>query len=132
MTHKVFFVLPPLMEKYYKYHHPTYVSLPKFKSNCGGKQNEKPIYVVYPKKDSKIKIPIQQDGTLGRTVFEVVHRRMDAILHWHMDDLYLGSTKEFHQMELAPEPGKHTITLVDQDGVSIEQHFEVTGDEETQ
>ncbi len=130
MKHKVYFVLPPLMEKYYKYHHPSYATLPKFKSDCGGKQSEKPIYVVYPKKDSRIKVPIQQDGTLGRTVFEVVHRRMDAVLHWHLDDMYMGSTKEFHQMEFAPEPGMHTITLVDQDGVSIEQQFEVLNDPE--
>ncbi len=130
MKHQSYFVLPPIMEKYYKYHNPSYVSLPPFGPDCSGKQNEKPIYVVYPKKNSKIKIPIQQDGSLGRTVFEVVHRRTDAVLHWHLDDTFIGSTKEFHQVELAPAPGHHTITLVDQDGVSIKQEFDVIGTEE--
>lgn len=128
MKHKVYFVLPPLMEKYYKYHHPSYESLPKFKDACGTKMQEKSMYVVYPKKGSKIKVPVTQDGSLGRTVFEVVHRRMDAIIHWHLDEEYLGSTKEFHQMELAPGLGTHVITLVDENGVSLEQEFEVVGE----
>ncbi|MCC7301601.1 MAG: penicillin-binding protein 1C [Bacteroidia bacterium] len=125
MKHKVFFVLPPLMEKYYKYKHPSYETLPRFLPTCVSRQQENNMYVVYPKKGSRIKVPVTQDGSLGRTVFEVVHRRSDAVVHWHLDDQFLGSTREFHQMEIAPGPGSHIITLVDDYGVTVSQEFEV-------
>jgi penicillin-binding protein 1C len=42
-----------------------------------------------------------------------------------LDNEYLGMTKDFHEMELKPKPGKHRVVLVDEDGVRIEQSFEI-------
>jgi penicillin-binding protein 1C len=48
---------------------------------------------------------------------------------WHLDGVYIGSTKVFHQMALQPSVGSHQLALVDRDGYRIERTFEVVGKE---
>ena len=42
-----------------------------------------------------------------------------------MDDAFIGTTQNFHQIGLNPAPGKHIITLVDENGVSVSRQFEI-------
>lgn len=83
--------------------------------------------LMYPKKNSRIYIPVDIDGTSSKTVFEATHRNNSAVIYWHMDDVYIGSTQEVHQLVLAPALGKHVLTLVDENGASVTQSFEVLG-----
>jgi len=57
--------------------------------------------------------------------FQVTHRKRTTTIYWHLDEEYLGETKDIHQMEMEPEKGKHLLTLVDEDGYKISQSFEV-------
>ena len=41
------------------------------------------------------------------------------------DDKFLGVTQNFHELELRPAPGRHTITLVDETGYTISKRFEI-------
>jgi penicillin-binding protein 1C len=61
-------------------------------------------------------------------VFEVAHNRPSATIYWHLDDEYLGTTNNYHQMALSPAPGKHTLTLVDGKGHELEQEVKVLGE----
>jgi penicillin-binding protein 1C len=65
------------------------------------------------------------DGKLGSTIFQLAHREAGAEVFWHLDGVYLLSTKGFHQMALQPSIGKHTLTLVDRKGARLVQLFEV-------
>ena len=38
---------------------------------------------------------------------------------------YLGKTKEFHQIEIDPKPGKHQLVLQDEYGSMVSTTFEV-------
>ena len=49
-------------------------------------------------------------------VFRVAHHRSDATLWWHLDQTYVGETRFLHELRLAPALGKHTLTVVDDDG----------------
>jgi penicillin-binding protein 1C len=42
-----------------------------------------------------------------------------------MDEQYLGSTREIHQMNLQPEVGKHRLLLIDEHGESVSTNFEI-------
>ncbi|MEM9023612.1 MAG: penicillin-binding transpeptidase domain-containing protein, partial [Bacteroidota bacterium] len=128
MVPRSWFVLPPVMEWYYQYNHPHYKSLPPFRADCEATVSDRPMAVIYPKRLSRIKVPVQLDGSVGRTVFQVTHRRRSATIHWHLDEIYLGATRDIHEMELVPHPGKHTLTLVDENGQSISRSFEVVGE----
>ena len=46
-------------------------------------------------------------------------------IFWHLDDEYIGTTINFHQMAFSPAPGKHLLTIVDENGESISREFEI-------
>jgi penicillin-binding protein 1C len=58
-------------------------------------------------------------------VFEAAHRDPRTRVFWHLDDDYLGETRHVHQMALAPAPGKHVLTLVDETGETVQRTFTV-------
>jgi len=124
MINTPWFVLPPVMEWYYKKKDPYYHTLPPFAPGCDD-GNELVMEMIYPKETRQIFIPRGLDGQLSRVVFEAAHRNTGVTIHWHLDDQYLGETSLIHQIEfLAPE-GRHTLTLVDSDGNILEKGFEV-------
>ena len=81
--------------------------------------------IIYPKNNSKIYIPVDLDGNPGSTVFKVAHRHPGTLVYWHLDDRFIGTTSQVHQMALSPARGMHRLTLVDQDGESVSIGFEV-------
>ncbi len=124
MQHQSWFVLPPVMEWYYKSKKSSYKELPPLRPGCET-NGLSVMEIIYPKQFSKIYVPIELDGKMGKTVFQVAHRKTNTIIYWHLDGVYIGSTQNIHQMELAPDEGTHTLTLVDQEGESITQQFEI-------
>ncbi len=129
MKHVAWFVLPPIIEKYYKFNHPDYKILPEFKPECLAKVSDKAIALLYPKPNSKIYVPIEIDGNAGRTVFEATHRNNTTKIYWHLDDEYIGETKEIHQLALNPSVGSHKLMLVDENGISYQAKFEIMGED---
>ena len=114
------FVLPPAMEWYYKPHHPEYTGASK-------PGNTRVLEFIYPASGSILHLPRQLDGQVEGAVFRVAHRRADATLWWHLDQDYIGETRFIHQLRLAPDPGKHTLTVVDTDGNTASVTFTVAG-----
>ncbi len=130
MVHESRFVLPPLEEFYYKSKHPDYRPLPPYREDClssGHLVNSRAMQLIYPKPNTKIYLPKDLDGEKTSTVFKVAHRSSDAKVYWHINDEYAGVTEIFHHLELMPEPGKHRLTLVDENGYRIEEKFEILG-----
>jgi penicillin-binding protein 1C len=127
MIHKSWFVLPPVEEFFYKTNNPAYRVLPSYRMDCqANANNENPMRMLYPNQNNmKIIVPIELDGTLGKTVFKAAHRKPKTIIYWHLDNEYLGSTETFHELELRPKGGRHKLTLVDENGVSLMVDFEI-------
>jgi penicillin-binding protein 1C len=121
------FVLPPVQEYYYKSKNLSYKSLPMFRADCANPASIASMDIIYPKPNARIIIPRELDGQLGNTLFEVAHRQVSASVFWHLDGNYVGMTRGIHRLAFAPEPGKHILTLVDEAGFLIEQHFTVSG-----
>ena len=119
------FVLTPIMEWYFKKKHPDYKRLPPYRSDCIQNRAEFPMRLIYPKKLSEIYIPVDFDGNREKIVFEASHRNEELTIYWHLDNTMVGTTKEFHQMELRPEPGEHTLTLIDELGNEYSQQITI-------
>ncbi|HLP43033.1 MAG TPA: penicillin-binding protein 1C, partial [Fibrobacteria bacterium] len=81
--------------------------------------------LIYPRGSARLYVPIDLDARRGRTVFEAVHRDPEATVFWHLDQDYLGQTREFHKLDVDPAPGRHTLLLVDNKGERLEHVFEV-------
>ena len=124
MVHQSWFVLPPVQEWYYKKRNPYYQTLPPVSPNCESMSNL-PMEFIYPRDNSKIFVPIELDNTQGKTVFEVAHRTPEAVLYWHLDGVFIGSTQHNHQMALSPPLGKHTLVIVDNQANYISKTFEI-------
>ena len=125
IVNKKWFVLPPSMEYYYKTKNYQYHVLPPFRPDCVQAENISPMEVIYPKEGAKIYVPLEADGTRGRVIFNTAHRQAGMKIFWHLDDQYVGETKDFHQIALNPPPGKHVLTLIDGNGNSVHVGFEV-------
>lgn len=119
------FVLPPVQEYYYKSKNLSYKPLPTFRSDCINPTAVVSMEMIYPRQDSKIFIPRELDGSLGSTLFEVAHRNREAIVYWHLDGNYVGSTSGTHRLHLSPAAGQHKITLIDDQGEILERKFQI-------
>tara|TARA_R110000796_G_scaffold74374_1_gene167234 strand:- start:198111 stop:200531 length:2421 start_codon:yes stop_codon:yes gene_type:complete len=118
------FVLPPKQALYYKKRNPTYQELPPLRSNCFGESLDMEVMdMVYPEPDAQVYIPINLEGEREQVVFEVAHRKPNSELHWHLDDVYLGTTQANHVLALTPPAGEHIITVVDEEGHRLSRNF---------
>jgi penicillin-binding protein 1C len=125
MQHVSWFVLPPVQEWYFRNKNPFYKVLPPFRPDCSGNTDRRNMDVIYPKNNSRIYIPVDLDGKPGSAVFKVAHRNAGILVYWHLDDQFIGTTAQVHQMALSPSQGMHRLTLVDQNGESMRIGFEV-------
>ena len=122
------FILPPVIEWYYKPRHPEYKSLPPFRPGCESSETTNPLDFIYPPLRTIVYVPVGLDGKLSRIVLKAVHRNRDANLYWHFNGDYLGSTKYQHQFEVLPTSGINTITVVDDEGNRISRRFNCAGE----
>lgn len=124
MLHRSWFVLPPTMEFYYKQRHTDYKTLPPFMAGCSF-NTQSPFEIVYPRDGAEISIPKEISGEKGRTIFTVQARDNSVKLFWSIDDVYIGETENIHQVAVNPAPGKHILTVVDENGNSETRNFEI-------
>lgn len=124
MQERSWFVLPPAQAYYYKNYHVEYQALPPLKPGCEEDQSRQ-IAILYPEHQAIIYLPKGFSGEREKVVMRATHTRSDATLYWHLDDVYLGETRQIHQMACLVEPGNHILTLLDEDGNRRSILFEV-------
>ena len=121
----VFYVLPPVMEWFYKKHSPLFRPLPAFYPGCGAAHPDDVMAFVYPKADAKVTIPIGIRGDRQQVVFEIAHRNPQKTIFWSLNDTFMGQTRLNHQMPIDVERGTYTLRCVDEDGVELRRRLVV-------
>ncbi|TMM59199.1 penicillin-binding protein 1C [Maribacter algarum] len=106
------FSLPPLMEFYYKRTHPLYKPLPPFRNDCKS-TNAPPMEFIYPKNGSRISLTKNFNGEKNEVVLKLAHAKPETGVYWYLDDRFISQTKDFHEIGLIPDLGRHKITVVD-------------------
>lgn len=120
------FILPPSIEWYYRQHHPEYRPLPSFQKDVTAAQDPFcPMQFIYPENGSVLYIPRQLDGSMKGVVFHLAHSSGNCRVFWHLDRQYIATTDRFHQLEICPEPGRHSVTAVDEQGNTVSVGIEV-------
>lgn len=104
------FVLPPLMEKYYRVKHQEYRALPITTEEADV------MHFAYPSDGAVLSPARQMDGSIPGIRCEIVHSRSDAVVYWHLDNEYLGETTDLHNMVIDIPSGFHRLTAVDDEG----------------
>jgi len=127
MVHVPWFVLPPVQEWYYKMKNMDYKPLPPIHPDCISSESQRQMELIYPQHNLTVVLPRQLDGSPGQAIFRAAHRRKGAVIFWHVDNQFIGSTEAPHQMPIAPATGTHRLMLVDDTGNSITEIFTVEG-----
>lgn len=118
------FVLPPVMEWYYKTKNTDYLILPPFREDCQESNQEKFMDFIYPKPNTKIILTKDFNGIIQPTIVKVAHSNAETELFWYLDKRFLGTTKTFHEMAISAKSGFHIITVVDSKGEEIRRKVE--------
>jgi penicillin-binding protein 1C len=122
---KSWFILPPLMEYYYKSKNPFYKPLPPYRSDCVV-EGSITMQFIYPKQSGKFFLPKDFDGNTNELILKIAHSKPETTVFWYLDDTFIGSTKAIHDMAILPKPGKHLITVVDEFGNEAKQRIEIS------
>ena len=117
--YETYFVLPPVMEMFYKRHSALYRPLPAMYPSCATAHPDDPMAFVYPKSDAHVTIPIGIRGDKQQVIFEIAHRNPKKKIYWTLNDTFIGMTKLNHQMPIDVEKGTYELRCVDEDGVEL-------------
>lgn len=120
------FTLPPHVAFYYQKQHSEYRPMPKWRQDCLNFMSaQSPISFIYPHKGTQIYLPTTMDGSRTKMVSELAHQYSASQVYWYLDQEYLGTTQQIHQMEIGPGLGKHELLVVDEAGNQQVLGFEV-------
>lgn len=128
MITKSWFVLPPVMEMYYKSLHMDYLPLPPYKEGCDANAGVQMDF-VYPKDNGKIYLTKDFNGKVQPVIFKAAHSSPDARLFWYLGDRYLGETTTFHEMQVTAKTGKYYLTITDEAGNEIIRKIELVSED---
>ncbi len=118
------FILPPVMEWYYKSKNADYLVLPPYRDDCMQTSAYRMDF-IYPKATSKIYLTKDFDSQTQPIVLKIAHSNPQAILHWYLDNRYLGKTTDFHEMPIKAQTGEYYVTVVDDNGNEIIRRIEI-------
>ena len=121
---KSWFVLPPVMEWYYKSQNIEYRALPPFRGDCASGMSGAMDF-IYPKANTKIYLTKNFNSEIQPVILKVAHTNRDMELYWYVDDVYKGSTKTFHEFAIDAVSGFHYVTVVDETGNEIRRKIEI-------
>ncbi|MCA0152543.1 penicillin-binding protein 1C [Winogradskyella vincentii] len=124
IKNKPWFVLPPLQAFYYKNKNPFYKPIPPFREGCLS-DSDISMEFIYPNQQSTVFLPKDFNGKTNDLVLKVAHSKPELELFWYVDNVYVGSTKEIHYMAILPNPGEHTLTVVDELGNELKHKITV-------
>ncbi|WP_299367410.1 penicillin-binding protein 1C [Winogradskyella sp.] len=118
------FVLPPLQAYYFKNKNPFYKALPPYREDCT-ESIAVSMEFIYPNRQNTIFLPKDFDGNTNDLVLRVAHSKPELELYWYIDNQFVGSTKDIHDMAILPEEGEHVITVVDELGNELKHKITI-------
>jgi penicillin-binding protein 1C len=124
-----YFRIPAVQAHYYKNKHPEYLPEPAFHPDCGDSHTQ--IGIIYPRPQATLYLPRGLDGKGIPLVMQATHQRPGQKIYWHLDDQYLATTQSIHQIEVLPSKGWHTLSVVDEHGLTSSVRFEVASQNNT-
>ena len=115
MRSESWFVLPPLMEWFYKKKHPTYQVLPPMREDCIEGNKQQVLDFIYPKHGATLH-PVKGLGGSIQPIIARVAYKYSGKLFWYLDNHFLGETLHFHDMKLYLSEGTHLLKCMDTRG----------------
>lgn len=108
---KSFFQLPPVHKYYYIQSHADYIEPPVNKYD-----SESSMRFIYPANGAVVSLPRRADNNQSQLICKAAHSNSSAELFWHLDNNFIGSTRDIHQVQITPSIGVHKLTIFDNYG----------------
>lgn len=121
------FVLDPVSSYFYKKRNAQYIGLPPYSEECMEGDNSNLLAIIYPTDNAEIIVPRNLGGSIEKIQFKATSSKRNAILYWHLDDVYLGSTDNVHELTAELKEGEHTLLIMDETGQQSLVKFSVYG-----
>lgn len=109
------FVLPPLMEWFYRKHHTHYTPLPPFRSDCLQEDRFSAIDFIYPKHGT-IVYHTKTFGGKEQPIICRIANSGNGRIFWYLDNTFLGETQHFHDMHIHTTEGEHFLKCINEQG----------------
>lgn len=119
----VIFHLDPIAGHYYWPKHPSRNRPPRIAISCKDQSEQNAFAIMYPNQNADLIIPRNLKGEIELIQLKATHKNRKAVLYWHLDDAYLGSTSELHEIRVLLTEGKHTLLIVDETGQRQQRRF---------
>ena len=119
------FILPAIMEYYYRSAHKEYVGLPSLDPKCG--EESVAAQIIYPVEGVKIFLPVEKDNEANILIARAYHPNENELLFWYLDDQFLEKTsaEHTHELKIKIPKGMHRLMVIDSKGQKSEVNFEV-------
>jgi penicillin-binding protein 1C len=124
MIAKNWFVLPPVVEYYYSSSNPNYNALPAYLHGCSISESQL-MEFIYPKKNEEVLLPKDLGNNITEIIFKLAHQRADSTVYWYLDETYIGTTENFHELIYQAKSGSYLLTVVDDQGNRIKQKISI-------
>ena len=100
------------MHKYYYIQsHADYIEPPVNKYD-----SESSMRFIYPANGAVVSLPRRADNSQSQLICKAAHSSSSAELFWHLDNNFIGSTRDIHQVQITPSIGVHKLTIFDNYG----------------
>lgn len=107
----------------------SFAAPPPHRSSCPAQAEAAPLRLVYPRAGARLRLGRDFDGGRQPVVLRAAHRDPRRVLHWYLDERYLGQTRGRHLMAAHLEAGRHSVEVVDQQGNRARVGFWAAGAE---
>ncbi len=121
---KSFFMLPLKMKYYSGNSNLKFEEIPPHNPFCKVFQSGR-VKIVYPEEGNVIKIPKEFDGNYQKIVLKASISSNKSDLWWLLDKRFIGKTKDYHNLSVDIEEGKHFLQVIDEEGNAASIRFEV-------
>jgi penicillin-binding protein 1C len=101
--------------------------MPSHLSSCTAVRKKKSnISIEYPTDGITVFIPRSLDESYQQVVCKASSQTESSLL-WYLDGKFLGETHDFHNMAILCNPGKHILSVFDNEGGEKRVNFRVVG-----
>ena len=96
----------------------------KYKNGCNTREKNT-ISFVFPKdKRTKISLTKNIDKQISPVVFKLFHTNNLAKVYWYLNDKFIKTTNNFHEIAVKPKKGIYTLTVIDDFGNEVKKIVE--------
>ena len=124
IVHRSWFVLPPLMEYYYKKKNPFYKKLPNYRNDCLG-ENTSTMDFIVPKKNTTFYLTKDFNEEQQGLILKLVHSNPSALVFWYLNNTFIATTQHIHEIEIKPKNGAYKLTAIDELGNEIHRNIQI-------